>query len=97
MTLKWTSRSGKSASEDLRSFVEASPSTLYTFDSERDAPESEICRHALQSGKPVSKECIKLQMESKKMFESMQELGFFCALPMDPGQTHMECRRLPTG
>ncbi|OAD69106.1 hypothetical protein PHYBLDRAFT_67196 [Phycomyces blakesleeanus NRRL 1555(-)] len=29
-----------------------------------------------------------------EMFAEMQKLGFFCALPMDPTKTHMECQRL---
>lgn len=29
-----------------------------------------------------------------EMFSEMQKLGFFCALPMDPTQIHMECRRV---
>lgn len=29
-----------------------------------------------------------------QMFSQMQKLGFFCALPMDPTETYMECRRV---
>lgn len=29
-----------------------------------------------------------------RMFSEMQKLGFFCALPMDPTQTHIECTRV---
>ncbi|KZT43963.1 hypothetical protein SISSUDRAFT_1039218 [Sistotremastrum suecicum HHB10207 ss-3] len=76
----------------FKEFIKASPQSRYTFDSERDAPESELCR---EPGKGLSKECIILQMESKKLFESMQNMGFFCALPIDPGKTHMECTPIP--
>ncbi|KAF9262134.1 hypothetical protein L218DRAFT_929725 [Marasmius fiardii PR-910] len=77
--------------EALKNFVAKTPNSKYTFDSERDAPVSEICR---ENGKE-SRECIQIQMNSKRMFEAMQSLGFFCALPIDPGQTHMECKPLP--
>ncbi|KAI0035746.1 hypothetical protein K488DRAFT_42701, partial [Vararia minispora EC-137] len=63
----------------------------YTFDSERDAPQSELCRKGTTEGR----ECILLQMHSKKLFEAMQAQGFFCALPMDPSRTHMECEPIP--
>ncbi|KAH9981522.1 hypothetical protein BGW80DRAFT_337329 [Lactifluus volemus] len=71
--------------EVLKQFISRNPNAQYTFDSERDASQSEICRQ----GK--GKECIILQMTSRQLFTAMQELGFFCALPMDPTQTHMVC------
>ncbi|KAG7086601.1 hypothetical protein E1B28_002546 [Marasmius oreades] len=77
--------------EVLKNFVSKTPNTRYTFDSERDAPVSEICR---ENG-PQSRECIQIRMNSKRMFEAMQSLGFFCALPIDPGKTYMECKPLP--
>ncbi|KIM32356.1 hypothetical protein M408DRAFT_33032, partial [Serendipita vermifera MAFF 305830] len=45
------------------------PSAKYTFDSERDAPEAELCR---QPNGELSKECIVIHMNSKRLFEAMQ-------------------------
>ncbi|KAJ7929250.1 hypothetical protein B0H13DRAFT_1964495 [Mycena leptocephala] len=81
-----------SVDEVLKSFIARAPTSRYTFDSERDAPQSEICR---DDGGGIAKECIVLQMHSKRLFEAMQNLGFFCALPMDPKRTHMECTPIP--
>ncbi|KAJ7261348.1 hypothetical protein B0H12DRAFT_1106366 [Mycena haematopus] len=78
-----------SADEVLKGFIARAPTARYTFDSERNAPQSEICRE------DSPKECITLQMQSKRLFEAMQNLGFFCALPMDPKRTHMECTPIP--
>ncbi|KII88701.1 hypothetical protein PLICRDRAFT_41912 [Plicaturopsis crispa FD-325 SS-3] len=75
----------------LDSFIARDPQTRYTFDSERGAPESEICRE----GGKLGKECIKLQMQSKRLFEAMQARGFFCSLPMDPSRTYMDCKPMP--
>ncbi|KAJ3840128.1 hypothetical protein F5878DRAFT_84377 [Lentinula raphanica] len=55
------------AKEALRNFVSRSPNNHYTFDSERDAPQSEICRDD-----PNNHECITLQMNSRQMFAAMQ-------------------------
>ncbi|KAI0797864.1 hypothetical protein C8Q75DRAFT_22439 [Abortiporus biennis] len=52
----------------LASFVSEDPESRYTFDSNRDSQESEICRE----GKKLSRKCIKLQMHSTKMFQAMQ-------------------------
>ncbi|KAF9458648.1 hypothetical protein BDZ94DRAFT_1313065 [Collybia nuda] len=75
----------------LKAFISHDPTAQYNFDSERDSPQSEICRQ----GGPRGTECITLQMQSKRLFQAMQDHGFFCALPMDPGRTHMECRPIP--
>ncbi|KAI0063457.1 hypothetical protein BV25DRAFT_1802303, partial [Artomyces pyxidatus] len=69
--------------------IKRDPASRYTFDSERDAPQSEICR---ENG---GKECMTLEMNAKKLFEAMQEHGFYCALPNDPSRTHMECTPIP--
>ncbi|KAG6832697.1 hypothetical protein H0H92_012269 [Tricholoma furcatifolium] len=74
----------------LKSFIAHDPSADYTFDSEKDSRESEICRH----GTP-GRHCTTLQMNSQRLFQAMQDLGFFCALPRDPKRTHMECRPMP--
>jgi len=77
------------ANESLKQFISRDPNKPYTFDSERGASQSEICRQ----GK--NKECIILQMTSRELFAAMQENGFFCALPMDPTRTYIECKRIP--
>jgi len=78
----------KDARNVLKAFIAHDPTAQYCFDSERDSPCSEICRSS-------DKECITVQMNSKQLFEAMQAHGFFCALPMDPKQTHIECRTIP--
>ncbi|KIK63635.1 hypothetical protein GYMLUDRAFT_40703 [Collybiopsis luxurians FD-317 M1] len=78
------------AKESLRTFISRNPNGQYTFDSGRDAPQSEICR-----ADPNNHECITLWMNSKQMFETMQSLGFYCSLPIEPGKTYMECKPLP--
>lgn len=35
-----------------------------------------------------------LSFLATQMFSQMQKLGFFCALPMDPTKTHMECKHV---
>ncbi|KAK0210365.1 hypothetical protein DFS33DRAFT_1292726 [Desarmillaria ectypa] len=82
----------KNALQILKSFIGTRPSSQYTFDSERDSPRSTICR---PSDSPDGKECITIEMNSKKLFATMQSLGFFCALPVDPTQTYMECTPMP--
>ncbi|KAH8108179.1 hypothetical protein BXZ70DRAFT_1003576 [Cristinia sonorae] len=77
--------------DHLKSFVAEDPDSKYTFDSERDAPQSEICRE----GKKLSRKCVTLKMHSTRMFAAMQEQGFFCVLPMDPSRTYIECTRIP--
>ncbi|KAJ7090265.1 hypothetical protein B0H15DRAFT_948777 [Mycena belliarum] len=80
----------------LTSFIARAPTSRYTFDSERDAPTSELCRQPDGAGSgQLQKECIILQMHSKRLFAAMQNLGFFCAMPMDPARTHMECTPIP--
>ncbi|GJE90873.1 hypothetical protein PsYK624_070170 [Phanerochaete sordida] len=77
--------------QTLKAFVSEDPSSRYTFDSERDAPQSELCRE----GDKLSRKCIMIQMHSTRLFQAMQEQGFFCALPMDPSRTHIECKPIP--
>jgi len=74
----------------LRKFIEESPQSRYRFDSEREANQSEICRSANNG-----EECKNMFLSSKKMFEAMQDNGFFCALPMDPEITYIECKPIP--
>ncbi|KAI1795997.1 hypothetical protein LXA43DRAFT_1090615 [Ganoderma leucocontextum] len=75
----------------LAEFIAEDPNSAYTFDSERGAPLSELCRE----GKDKGRECIMLRMYSTRLFQAMQDQGFYCALPMDPTRTHIECKRLP--
>ncbi|ORX55698.1 hypothetical protein DM01DRAFT_1335094 [Hesseltinella vesiculosa] len=70
----------------LDAFVAKDPSSEYTIDQK----EQELCRQLGGS----QQDCIKLNLEYTQMFTQMQELGFFCSLPMDPTLTHMECRRV---
>jgi len=74
----------------LKAFIKHDPNGHYTFDSERDSPQSELCREGGSKGR----DCITIQMNSKRLFEAMQELGFFCALPMDPSRTDIKCKPL---
>lgn len=80
-----------SPEQTLKAFVSEDPNSRYTFDSERDAPQSELCRE----GDKLSRKCIMIQMHSTRLFQAMQEQGFFCALPMDPSRTHIECKPIP--
>ncbi|KAH8102368.1 hypothetical protein DFH11DRAFT_379924 [Phellopilus nigrolimitatus] len=78
----------------LARFISKSPASTYTFDSaRRDAPQSELCR--APEGARQQKECITIQMQSRRLFQAMQDQGFFCALPIDPKQTHIECTPKP--
>ncbi|KIJ44221.1 hypothetical protein M422DRAFT_67521 [Sphaerobolus stellatus SS14] len=77
----------------LKSFIEQSPSSNYTFESKRESDHSEICRGT--GGTEGGKDCVDIWLSSKQMFAAMQENGFFCALPMDPEKTHMECKPIP--
>ncbi|KAI7876176.1 hypothetical protein K492DRAFT_198674 [Lichtheimia hyalospora FSU 10163] len=70
----------------LNKFVDAAPQYSYNIDQYR----GQICRQ-LPGGQ---EECLKLSLEYTEMFSQMQKLGFFCALPMDPKKTHMECTRV---
>jgi len=78
--------------EALKDFIEQRPQSQYTFDSERGSSVSELCR---RNGHDNPRDCITLQMNAKKLFEEMQNLGFFCAMPIDPDRTYMECKPLP--
>jgi len=83
--------SAKNPDAELKDFLSKSPQSKYTFDSERDAQEAKLCREAGERGR----ECIMIHMHSTKLFEAMQANGFFCALPIDPARTHIECTPLP--
>lgn len=78
------------ASKVLKEFLSFDPKARYTFNSERDSAESELCRQQGQ-GKG-SEECI--AMSSRQLFTAMQQQGFFCALPSNPEKLHMECKPL---
>ncbi|KAF8350850.1 hypothetical protein F5887DRAFT_876833 [Amanita rubescens] len=70
--------------------LQQDPQATYTFDTERGSSKSELCR---ETG-PSARDCITLQMQSTRLFQAMQDQGFFCALPMDPARTYIECKRL---
>ncbi|OSD01636.1 hypothetical protein PYCCODRAFT_1468509 [Trametes coccinea BRFM310] len=81
----------KPPEQALKEFIAEDPNSVYTFDSARDAPRSEICRE----GKEKGRKCIQMEMYSTQLFQAMQDQGFFCALPMDPTRTYIECKRIP--
>ncbi|KAI9287487.1 hypothetical protein BC943DRAFT_274522 [Umbelopsis sp. AD052] len=70
----------------LDEFVKQAPIGDYNIDQEKQR----IC-HQLGSGQ---EKCVQLNLEATEMFSQMQKLGFFCALPMDPTKTHMECKHV---
>ncbi|TFK62198.1 hypothetical protein BDN72DRAFT_403854 [Pluteus cervinus] len=71
----------------LDTFVAKAPKSRYTLQGSKETPQSEVCRE----GEGNVRECLVLQMHCTEMFEAMQKHGFYCALPMDPRQTHIEC------
>lgn len=83
-----TQQQDQSNNELLRidNFVKMAPGKEYTIDQK----EQELCRDGLNG----QRECVKLNLEYTQMFSQMQKLGFFCALPMDPTKTYMECYRV---
>ncbi|KAG8730481.1 hypothetical protein FRC12_020241 [Ceratobasidium sp. 428] len=89
-----TSPSPKSKSnprELVKAFVNVAPAATYAFDGDRDANSAQLCRR--EPGKP--EECIQVSMAAKKLFETMQSMGYFCQLPLDPSKTYMECVSIP--
>ncbi|KAG2226225.1 hypothetical protein INT45_003370 [Circinella minor] len=78
--------SNNSELERINKFVAVAPQNSYNIDQYK----GQICRQ-LPGGQ---EECLKLNLEYTQMFSQMQKLGFFCALPMDPTKTHMECTRV---
>ncbi|KAF4614757.1 hypothetical protein D9613_003257 [Agrocybe pediades] len=74
----------------LFQFINDDPNKEYAFSSERGSSVSEICRETGDN-----RDCVQLQMNAKRLFEAMQDQGFFCALPSDPNRTYMKCRPLP--
>lgn len=77
----------QSAEARVEDFVKQNLKLRYTFSSERGSQESQLCRE--KGGD--TRECMNVGMSSTQLFEAMQALGFYCALPMEPGKTHMEC------
>ncbi|KIY66125.1 hypothetical protein CYLTODRAFT_455688 [Cylindrobasidium torrendii FP15055 ss-10] len=71
----------------LEDFVNTSPKSVYRFSAPRDTPPSKICR----DGKD-GEDCKTIELTGKEMFTTMQSMGFFCALPLDPSKTYMECK-----
>ncbi|CAK9784060.1 hypothetical protein CC85DRAFT_325056 [Cutaneotrichosporon oleaginosum] len=88
------------AATRIADFVREDPIALYTFDSRVIRDEAgwqskdnitELCRRRRDG----SQSCVKVAAESKALFKMMQTLGFYCALPALPTETHMECRMIP--
>ncbi|KAF8321439.1 uncharacterized protein EI90DRAFT_3131702 [Cantharellus anzutake] len=76
----------------VKSFVAESPSAKYILDSpKRDTVEADLCRQEPDG----SKRCIKVALQSRALFSTMQSLGFYCALPFDPKHTEIECTPMP--
>lgn len=42
-----------------------------------------------------SADATQLGLETENLFKAMQSQGYFCALPAEPNQTHMECQKIP--
>ncbi|KAH8922810.1 hypothetical protein BT69DRAFT_1263031 [Atractiella rhizophila] len=75
--------------QKVSTFVNQSPNDDYTFDSERNSNITELC--AKKNGQLS---CIKVAAQSTALFAYMQHLGYFCQLPFDPTETHIQCRRI---
>ncbi|KAF8218822.1 hypothetical protein L208DRAFT_1346930, partial [Tricholoma matsutake] len=77
------------------------PTSLYNFDSECDSLYSEICRQGASRDQGCIIVCWNHSTETilcspqPHSIASSQAHGFFCALPMDPNYTHIECRLVP--
>ncbi|BEI81744.1 hypothetical protein CcaverHIS002_0209040 [Cutaneotrichosporon cavernicola] len=87
------------AATRIADFVREDPIALYTFDSRVIRDEhgeqsqqkiTDLCRRRRDG----SQSCVKVAAESKALFKMMQTLGFYCALPAQPTETHMECRMI---
>ncbi|QRV90001.1 hypothetical protein RhiJN_18019 [Ceratobasidium sp. AG-Ba] len=83
-------KSKSNPQELVKAFVSIAPAATYTFDGDRDSESAQLCRR--ERGKP--EQCIQVSMQAKRLFETMQNMGYFCQLPFDPSQTHMECTRI---
>ncbi|RKP14802.1 hypothetical protein BJ684DRAFT_8006 [Piptocephalis cylindrospora] len=99
----------KTSRARLQAFVNEAPKVTYSFDSSPTERVSFCCR-APGAGPPGSgasgtgegvadavtgqQTCVRLGLNQREMFESMQSLGFFCQVPSNPHLTHLECRRI---
>ncbi|TIC09367.1 kinase-like protein [Wallemia mellicola] len=79
--------SKKSDQESLKDFIRQNPHSKYFFDGKTEADRVELCR---QSDNSSTKDCIQLGLDSRKMFERLNSLNFFCVLPQDPSETVIE-------
>ncbi|KAI9227544.1 MAG: hypothetical protein DHS80DRAFT_17057 [Piptocephalis tieghemiana] len=93
----------------LEAFINEAPNVTYSFDSSPTERVSFCCR-APGAGPPGPGQtgdsegvadavtnhqtCVRLGLNQKEMFESMQTLGFFCQVPSNPHQLHLECRKI---
>ncbi|KAF8606461.1 hypothetical protein BDV93DRAFT_346139 [Ceratobasidium sp. AG-I] len=80
-----------SPQDTVKAFVKVAPAATYAFDGERNSNHAQLCRRRPGGGE----DCIQVSMAAKKLFETMQNMGYFCQLPFDPSQTHMECIPIP--
>ncbi|GMK54158.1 hypothetical protein CspeluHIS016_0107440 [Cutaneotrichosporon spelunceum] len=87
------------AATRIKDFVKEDPIAIYTFDSrvirdehgeQSQQKTTDLCRRRRDG----SESCVKVAAESKALFKMMQTLGFYCALPAEPTETHMECRMI---
>ncbi|KAL1921634.1 uncharacterized protein VTP21DRAFT_10276 [Calcarisporiella thermophila] len=95
MTETVYSSSNAAEVERLERFVREDTAAEYVIDPQftpnpNEKNKGEVCRR-LSNGQT---RCLRMELDPREMFSQMQRLGFFCALPLDPSQTHMECRRV---
>lgn len=76
--------------ERLQQFSNEAKDDVLYVDGSREVPESTVCRR-FQSG---GQSCLRLRLASTKMFEQMQNMGYFCILPQDTTKTEMECKKI---
>ncbi|CAE6527916.1 unnamed protein product [Rhizoctonia solani] len=77
--------------ETVKAFVKIAPSATYAFDGDRESNSAQLCRKKPGGGQ----DCIRVAMAAKELNITMQNMGYFCQLPFDPSQTHMECFPIP--
>ncbi|CAE6424039.1 unnamed protein product [Rhizoctonia solani] len=77
--------------ETVKTFVKVAPGATYTFDGDRESKGAKLCRKKPGGGE----DCIQVALAAKQLNITMQNMGYFCQLPFDPSQTHMECVPIP--
>ncbi|EGW30530.1 uncharacterized protein SPAPADRAFT_143682 [Spathaspora passalidarum NRRL Y-27907] len=79
----------KQAQAKITEFVQKDPWKTFIIDGEHNADQSIICTDTNDG-----KTCLKLGINSVKMFKVMQSLEYFCSLPNDVDATYFECRKI---